>query len=71
MRLACCLATERGVEVTAPVHECPSFSKARAKRIEDAVAETQPAVQEASEIVLDGFALRSDVKLIFYSCTSF
>ena len=63
LRLACCLATERGVEVAAPVHDA-ILIEGPADAIEDVVAETQRAMQEASEIVLDGFALRSDVKIV-------
>jgi DNA polymerase-1 len=63
LRLACCLATERGVEVAAPVHDA-LLIEGPADAIEDVVAETQRAMQEASEIVLDGFALRSKTKIV-------
>ena len=33
-------------------------------RIDDVVAETQEAMAEASAVVLDGFRLRSDVKIV-------
>ena len=47
LRLACCFATESGVKICAPVH--------------DAVLIEAPMVR-ASEIILDGFQLRTDVK---------
>jgi hypothetical protein len=63
MRLACCLATERDVAVCGPVHdalliEAPEFL------IDEAVADCQAAMREASSVVLDGFELRSDAKIV-------
>jgi DNA polymerase I len=57
MRLAACLATERGVEVCAPVHDafliCSPLD-----RIDEDVAKMRAAMAEASRIVLNGFELR-------------
>jgi len=63
LRLACCFAVERGIKVIAPVHdailiEYPSKDKDRA--IESAFQ----AMREASEYVLNGFPLRSDVNTV-------
>jgi hypothetical protein len=63
LRLACCLATERGIEVCAPVHDA-ILIEADADAVEQAVADCQQAMREASEIVLAGFALRADAKVI-------
>ena len=63
MRLACCLATERGIAVCCPVHDA-LLVEAPADGIEAAVAETQRAMQEASELVLPGFPLRTDAKIV-------
>jgi hypothetical protein len=63
LRLACCLATERGITVCAPVHDA-LLVEADAREIEAVVARTQEAMLEASEIVLDGFALRTDAKIV-------
>src|SRR5688572_3130876 len=63
LRLACCLATERGITVCAPVHDA-LLIESKADQIEQAVAETQDTMREASLVVLDGFALRSDAKVI-------
>jgi hypothetical protein len=63
LRLACCLATERGIKVCAPVHDA-ILIEGPASVIHELVTETQRAMREASEIVLDGFALRSDAKVV-------
>jgi hypothetical protein len=65
MRLACCLATERGVEVCAPVHDA-LMVEGPARLIEDVVARTRQAMREASELVLPGFPLRTDAKIVLY-----
>jgi hypothetical protein len=62
LRIACCLATERGIEVAAPVHDalliCAPFD-----RLDADVATTRAAMAEASKAVLDGFELRTDVSI--------
>ena len=63
LRLACCLATERGVKVCCPVHDA-LLAEASTDEIETAVAGCQAAMREASEIVLSGFALRTDAKIV-------
>ncbi|MGH7135915.1 MAG: DNA polymerase, partial [Pirellulales bacterium] len=63
LRLACCLATERGIKVCAPVHDA-LLIEAPADEIELAVADCQAAMREASEVVLSGFALRTDAKIV-------
>jgi hypothetical protein len=61
LRLACCLATERGIEVCAPVHDALLIC-ARLDRLEADVGITQAAMAEASRLVLDGFELRTGVE---------
>jgi hypothetical protein len=63
LRLACCLATERAITVCAPVHDA-LLVEAEAGEIEDVAARTQEAMREASTIVLPGFPLRTDVKIV-------
>ncbi len=63
LRLACCLIAERGLGLCAPVHDAVLI-EAPADRIEGDVAECQACMAEASEVVLDGFRLRSDVEII-------
>jgi DNA polymerase-1 len=65
LRLACCLATERGIRVCAPVHDAVLI-EAPADQLEAHVEATQRAMAEASSIVLGGFALRSDAKVVPY-----
>jgi DNA polymerase I len=65
LRLACCLATEHGVEVCAPIHDalmiCAPFA-----RIHDDIATTRAAMAEASRVVLDGFELRTDANVVMW-----
>jgi hypothetical protein len=63
MRLACCLATERGICVCAPVHDA-LLIESPASEIEAVVDATQAAMREASELVLPGFPLRTDAKVV-------
>jgi len=63
LRLACCLATERGVSIVAPIHDAVMV-ESPGWQIDDAVAETREAMAEASAIILDGFRLRSDVAIV-------
>jgi hypothetical protein len=62
LRLALCLAVERGVRVVAPVHDALMI-EAPQDDIALAVAKTREAMAEASRIVLDGFVIRTDVKV--------
>ncbi len=63
LRLACCLATERGVNIVAPVHDA-LMVEGSADAIGGVVARTQEAMADASEIVLGGFRLRSDANIV-------
>ena len=65
LRLACCLATERGIDVCAPVHDA-LLVEGPAEGIEEVVAETQRAMLEAAKVVLDGFELRTEAKVVRY-----
>jgi DNA polymerase family A len=65
LRVACCLAVERGVEVCAPVHDAVMIC-APTDRINEDATKMQAAMAEASRIVLDGFELGTDVKVIRY-----
>jgi hypothetical protein len=63
MRIATSLATERGVEVGAPVHDAFLIC-APIDRIDDVITQMRAAMAEASRIVLDGFELRTDVHVV-------
>lgn len=65
LRVACVLGVERGVRIIAPVHdavliECPP------KELPTAIAAMQSAMTQASEIVLDGCAVRTDYRVVLY-----
>ena len=57
------LVLERGVSVLAPIHDA-LLVEGPEWEIEDAVAETQVAMAEASAIILDGFRLRSNARIV-------
>ena len=63
LRLACCLATERGIEVCAPIHDALLIA-APLDRIECDVAITRSCMGEASRAVLSGFELMTDAEII-------
>jgi DNA polymerase I len=65
LRLACCLATEQGIEVCAPVHDA-LLIVAPLNRLQVDVATTREAMGEASRVVLDGFELATDAVLVAY-----
>jgi DNA polymerase I len=63
LRLACCLATEAGIAVCAPVHDA-LLIEAPAAGIDDAVAVTRSLMARASGIVLDGLEVGTDAEVI-------
>jgi hypothetical protein len=65
LRIACCLATERGIEVCAPIHDAVLIC-APIDRIEADVAAMRAAMAEVSRVVLSGFELGTDVSIIRY-----
>ena len=65
LRLACCLATEQGIQVCTPVHDA-LLVEVPADSIQDVVTATQRAMAEASRAVLGGFRLRSDAEVVVW-----
>jgi DNA polymerase I-like protein with 3'-5' exonuclease and polymerase domains len=65
LRLACCLGTERGVRICAPVHDA-LLIEAPMREVAHASAVMRDCMAEASRVVLGGLALRTDVKFFFY-----
>jgi hypothetical protein len=65
LRLACCLATEQGIEVCAPVHDAVLIC-APLDRLDADVAQMQDVMREASRIVLNGFELGTDATVVRY-----
>jgi DNA polymerase I len=66
LRLAACLAVERGIEVCMPVHDA-LLVHAPLDRLDHDIAVTKAAMTEASRIVLaDQLELRVDTKIVRY-----
>jgi hypothetical protein len=65
LRIACCLATERGIEVCAPVHDAVLIM-ASIDRIEADTAAMRAIMAEASRTVLSGFELGTDATITRY-----
>ncbi len=65
LRIASILLTEAGIRVCAPVHDA-LLIEAPLEELDQAITSTKALMQEASRIVLDGFALGSDVKEVRY-----
>jgi DNA polymerase family A len=65
LRIACCLATERGIEVCAPIHDAVLIC-APINHLDADIAAMRSAMAEASRFVLDGFELATDVKITRY-----
>jgi DNA polymerase-1 len=65
LRLACCLVTESGIKVCAPVHDA-LLIEAPLDELDETVERTQELMTVASQIVLDGFRLRSDTEVVRY-----
>ncbi|MED5614597.1 DNA polymerase [Janthinobacterium sp. P210005] len=63
LRLACCLATEAGIRIVAPVHDAVLIEAPLAE-LAARTAQMQELMRRASAMVLGGFELRSDAKLI-------
>ena len=63
LRLACCLGVEAGIQIVAPVHDAVLI-EAPLDELELAAAQMQGLMEAASQAVLAGFSLRSDVKYI-------
>jgi hypothetical protein len=62
MRLAACIATERGIEVCAPVHDAFLIA-APVDRLDADVVGMRTAMAEAARTVLSGFDLGTDVSI--------
>jgi DNA polymerase-1 len=65
LRLACCMATEAGLRICCPVHDA-LLIEAADRDIDDAARACQVAMEEASRVVLNGFTIRTEAKLVRY-----
>ncbi len=65
LRIASILLTEAGIRVCAPVHDA-LLIEAPIEELDAAIETTQRLMRQASSIVLEGFELGSDVKVVRY-----
>jgi len=65
LRIACILLSEAGVKVCATIHDA-ILIEAPLEEIDSTVIKTQELMKQASGIVLDGFELGSDAKIVRY-----
>ena len=65
LRIACILLTEAGIRVCAPVHDAVLI-EAPLDKLDAVVVQAQALMREASKIVLGGFELSSDAKVVRY-----
>ncbi len=65
MRLACIKLIEANIKVCAPIHDA-FLIEDDLSLIDETVSKVQQIMAEASRIVLDGFELRADAKVIKY-----
>jgi DNA polymerase-1 len=63
LRLACALATERGINVCAPIHDA-LLIEASTETIGDAVASTRAAMSEAARAVLGGVDIATEASVV-------
>jgi hypothetical protein len=63
LRLACCLATESGIQTCMALHDTLQID-APLGELDDSVRRTQEHMAELSRIVLDGLELRSEAKVV-------
>ena len=62
LRLACNLLVEAGIKICAPVHDA-ILIECKTENVGREILIAQNIMENASEIILDGFKLRSDVKI--------
>lgn len=62
LRLACILGCEEEIKICAPIHDAVLI-EAPIEQIENAVSRMQHCMERASELVLDGFKLRTDAEI--------
>jgi DNA polymerase I len=65
LRLACCLATEQGVAVCAPVHDA-LLIEGDIGEVDDVITTTRGVMAKASRDVLDGLEIGTDASVVAY-----
>ena len=61
LRLACCMLTEAGIKVCAPIHDAVLI-EAPLSTLDETVTQAEFIMEEASRIVLGGFTIKSDTE---------
>jgi DNA polymerase-1 len=65
LRVACCLGTENGIAICAPIHDAVLIT-APLDRLDEDVERMRSYMAKASRIVLDGFELRTEEHVFRY-----
>ncbi len=65
LRIAIMMAHDAGVTICAPVHDA-LLIEAHVSHIDEAVSTCRDAMKRASEVVLDGFSLETDHRVVTY-----
>jgi hypothetical protein len=65
LRLACCLGTENGIRICAPVHDAVLIT-APISKLDTDVTAMRHYMEQASAIVLAGFKLATEAKTVLY-----
>jgi hypothetical protein len=65
LRIACCLGTENGIRICAPIHDAVLIM-APIEQLESDIAKMCAYMEEASRAVLGDFSLRTDVHSFLY-----
>lgn len=65
LRLACCMITDAGIKICAPVHDA-ILIEAPLEELDDTIERTKALMAQASSIVLNGFVLSSDAEIVRY-----
>jgi len=65
LRLSCCLATEQGVAVCAPIRDA-LLVEGDIAGLDDVITTTRAAMAKASRDVLDGLEIGTDVSVVTY-----
>jgi hypothetical protein len=65
LRIACCKAIQKGIRICASVHDA-ILIEAPLNELDNAIETTRKSMAEASDAVLNGYRLRTDVEIIRY-----
>jgi len=63
LRLACCMLTESGIKICAPVHDAVLI-ESPLDTLDNDIKIAQQIMEQASAVILNGFTLRSDVDVV-------